>query len=233
MKRLKPYLRGLVLIASFAVIGYLVKISGLTGLFDETWIDTQIRGHGISGEVLFLAIGALLTAVGVPRQAVCFLGGYAFGFISGTALSLVASLLGCVLAFYYARLLGRSFVKERFPERIRHVDDFLRANPFSMTLLVRLLPVGSNLITNLAAGVSGVQALPFLIGSVIGYAPQTAIFTLLGSGIHFDPMTRIVASAALFIVSGMFGVYLFRRYRKSGALDQDVASALEPGEGAP
>ena len=211
MKRLKPYLRGLVLIASFAVIGYLVKISGLTGLFDETWIDTQIRGHGISGEVLFLAIGALLTAVGVPRQAVCFLGGYAFGFISGTALSLVASLLGCVLAFYYARLLGRSFVKERFPERIRHVDDFLRANPFSMTLLVRLLPVGSNLITNLAAGVSGVQALPFLIGSVIGYVPQTAIFTLLGSGIHFDPMTRIVASAALFIVSGMFGVYLFRR----------------------
>ena len=194
MKRLKPYLRGLVLIASFAVIGYLVKISGLTGLFDETWIDTQIRGHGISGEVLFLAIGALLTAVGVPRQAVCFLGGYAFGFISGTALSLVASLLGCVLAFYYARLLGRSFVKERFPERIRHVDDFLRANPFSMTLLVRLLPVGSNLITNLAAGVSGVQALPFLIGSVIGYAPQTAIFTLLGSGIHFDPMTRIAAS---------------------------------------
>ena len=37
MKRLKPYLRGLVLIASFAVIGYLVKISGLTGLFDETY----------------------------------------------------------------------------------------------------------------------------------------------------------------------------------------------------
>lgn len=231
MTSLKPYLRGLVLIASFVAIGYLVKVSGLSGFFDETWIDADIRGRGISGEALFLAVGAVLTAVGAPRQAVCFLGGYAFGFEAGTALSLVASLAGCVLAFFYARLLGRSFVKQRFPERIRHIDGFLHANPLSMTLLVRLLPVGSNIVTNLAAGVSGVRSMPFFIGSLIGYVPQTVIFTLLGSGIHFDPMMRIAVSVALFIVSGMFGVYLFRRYRKNHALDQDVASALNDGEG--
>jgi uncharacterized membrane protein YdjX (TVP38/TMEM64 family) len=229
---LKPYLRGLVLIASFVAVGYLVKVSGLSSLFDESWIDSEIRGRGLSGEVLFLAIGAVLTAIGAPRQAVCFLGGYAFGFVMGTVWSLVGSLVGCMLAFYYARLLGRSFVKQRFPERIRHIDDFLRANPFSMTLLVRLLPVGSNVITNLAAGVSGVQAMPFFVGSLIGYVPQTVIFTLLGSGIHFDPMTRIATSVALFVASGMFGVYLFRRYRKSRALDQDMA-AINPDKGDP
>lgn len=233
MASFKPYLRGLVLIASFVAIGYLVKVSGLSGLFDQKWIDSEIRGHGLSGEVLFLAIGAVLTAIGAPRQAICFLGGYAFGFEMGTLWSLLASLIGCALAFYYARLLGRSFVKHRFPERIRHIDDFLRANPFSMTLLVRLLPVGSNVITNLAAGVSGVQATAFLAGSVIGYVPQTAIFTLLGSGIHVNPTMRIAASVALFIASGMFGVYLFRRYRKSRALDQDVAASFDPNQGAP
>jgi uncharacterized membrane protein YdjX (TVP38/TMEM64 family) len=210
-------------------LGYLVKATGLSGLFDEAWIDAEIRGRGLSGEALFLAVGAVLTALGFPRQAVCFLGGYAFGFDLGTVLSLAASLGGCVLAFLYARLLGRSFVQGRFPDRIRRIDDFLRANPFSMTLLVRLLPVGSNVVTNLAAGVSGVRALPFLAGSLIGYVPQTAIFALLGSGIHFDPMMRIAASVALFVVSGMVGVYLFRRYRKSGALDRDVDTALDEG----
>jgi uncharacterized membrane protein YdjX (TVP38/TMEM64 family) len=229
MTALKPYLRGLALIASFVALGYLVKATGLSGLFDEAWIDAEIRGRGLSGEALFLAVGAVLTALGFPRQAVCFLGGYAFGFDLGTVLSLAASLGGCVLAFLYARLLGRSFVQGRFPDRIRRVDDFLRANPFSMTLLVRLLPVGSNVVTNLAAGVSGVRALPFLAGSLIGYVPQTAIFALLGSGIHFDPMMRIAASVALFVVSGMVGVYLFRRYRKSGALDRDVDTALDEG----
>jgi len=227
MTALKPYLRGLALIASFVALGYLVKATGLSGLFDEAWVDAEIRGRGLSGEALFLAIGAVLTALGFPRQAVCFLGGYAFGFDFGTLLSLAASLGGCVLAFLYARLLGRSFVQGRFPDRIRRVDDFLRANPFSMALLVRLLPVGSNVVTNLAAGVSGVRTLPFLAGSLIGYVPQTAIFALLGSGIHFDPMMRIAASIALFVVSGMVGVYLFRRYRKSAALDRDVDAAFD------
>jgi uncharacterized membrane protein YdjX (TVP38/TMEM64 family) len=230
MTALKPYLRGLALIASFAALGYLVKVTGLSGLFDEAWVDAEIRGRGLSGEVLYLAIGALLTAIGFPRQAVCFLGGYAFGFEFGTALALAASLGGCVLAFLYARLLGRSFVLSRFPDRIRRVDAFLHANPLSMTLLVRLLPVGSNVVTNLAAGVSGVRAMPFFAGSLLGYVPQTVIFTLLGSGIHFDPALRIAASVALFVVSGMLGVYLFRRYRKSGALDQDVAAFEEGGE---
>jgi uncharacterized membrane protein YdjX (TVP38/TMEM64 family) len=233
MSVLKPYVRGLVLIASFVAIGYLVKVSGLSGLFDQAWIDSEIRGRGLSGEVLYLAIGAVLTAIGFPRQAVCFLGGYAFGLGLGTALSLAASLGGCVLAFFYARLMGRAFVQQRFPDRIRRVDDFLHANPLSMTLLVRLLPVGSNVVTNLAAGVSGVRALPFLIGSLLGYLPQTMIFALLGSGIHVDPAIRIAASVALFVVSGMLGVYLFRRYRKSRALDQDVAAALDKGAARP
>lgn len=230
MASLRPYVRGLVLIASFVAIGYLVKVSGLANLFDQAWVDAEIKGHGFSGEVLFLAVGAALTAAGFPRQAVCFLGGYAFGFAWGTVWSLAASLVGCVLAFLYARWLGRSFVKSRFPDRIRHVDDFLRANPLSMALLVRLLPVGSNLITNLAAGVSSVRALPFLAGTLLGYVPQTMIFTLLGSGIHFNPTQRIVASVALFVASGMIGIYLFRHYRRSRALDEDVAAALDGGE---
>ena len=199
MKKLKPYLRGLILIATFVTVGYLLQTTGLRGLFDESWIDSRIRGQGVSGELLYLAMGAALTA----------------------------SLGGCVLAFYYARLLGRSFVLKRFPARIKRIDSFLHDNPLSMTLLLRLLPVGSNLVANLAAGVSGVRAVPFFTGSVLGYVPQTVIFVLLGSGIHLDPAWTTGVSVALFVASGALGVYLFRRYRKNRALDADVAAALD------
>lgn len=225
--RLKPYLRGFILIASFVAFGFLVKATGLHGMFDTDWIDSEIRGRGLSGELLYIAIGAGLTAVGFPRQAISFLGGYAFGFGLGTGLALTASLGGCIVAFFYARLLGRSVVLSRFPERIKRVDAFLHDNPFSMTLLLRLLPVGSNALTNLAAGVSGVRAIPFFIGSLAGYVPQTVIFTLLGSGIHIEPGIRILASVVLFVVSGALGIYLFRRYRKSRAMDEDVNEALD------
>ena len=230
---LKPYLRGVVLIASFVAFGFLVKELGLHGLFDTDWVDREIRGHGLAGDMLFIAVGAALTAVGFPRQAVSFLAGYAFGFWGGTALALAAAVSGCVVAFFYARLLGRSVVKARFPKRIERIDAFLRDNPLSMTLLLRLLPVGSNALTNLAAGVSGVRPLPFFAGSALGYVPQTVVFALLGSGIHLEPEVSTAVSVVLFIVSGALGLYLFRRYRKSRAMDEDVEGALDDdGEAA-
>lgn len=225
--RLKPYLRGFILIASFVAAGFLVKTIGGEGFFDADWIDRDIRGQGLTGEVLFVLVGAVITAVGLPRQAVSFLGGYAFGFVLGTGLALMASLSGCILAFFYARLLGRSFVLARFPDRIKRIDSFLHDNPLSMTLLIRLLPVGNNALTSMTAGVSGVRAMPFFAGSVIGYVPQTVIFTLLGSGIHLEPEIRIGASVVLFVISGALGIYLFRRYRKSRALDEEVEAALD------
>ncbi|MGE0650678.1 MAG: TVP38/TMEM64 family protein [Alphaproteobacteria bacterium] len=233
MSVLKPYLRGLVLIATFVALGYLVKETGLYDLLDERWIDREIRGRGIAGEMLFVGLGALLTAIGFPRQAVSFLGGYAFGFGVGTGLGLLAAGFGCVLAFTAARVLGRKLVRERFGPRVRRLDDFLHDHPFSMALLIRLLPVGSNAVTNLAAGVSGIRAVPFVAGSVIGYLPQTMIFALLGSGIHLDPSLRIGASVVLFVISGMLGVYLFRRYRTNRALDSDVAIAADGSGGNP
>jgi uncharacterized membrane protein YdjX (TVP38/TMEM64 family) len=218
VQALKPYLRGLVLIATLVGLGVIVKTTGLYGLMDEGWIDREIRGRGLMGEVIFVALGAVLTAVGFPRQAVGFLGGYAFGLGLGTGLALTAAAFGCVTAFAYARLMGRRFVRERFGARIRRLDAFLHDNPFSTALLIRLLPVGSNLLTNLAAGVSGVRALPFVAGSTLGYVPQTLIFALVGSGLHIEPAMRIGASVVLFVISGMLGVYLFRRYRGTSAL---------------
>ena len=232
MTAFKPYLRGLILIALLVALGYVVKVTGLYGLLDEAWIDQEIRDQGLAGELLFLGVGMAITAMGFPLQAVSFLGGYGFGFGQGVLLALGASLLGCMLAFFFARLLARSLVLGLFPVRIRRLDDFLRDHPFSMALLLRLLPVGSNLGTNLAVGVSGIRALPFFAGSVLGYIPQTVIFALLGSGIHIDPGLRISAGIALFIASGMLGVYLFRRYRKSRALDEELADAI-PADSVP
>ncbi|MBL6931839.1 MAG: TVP38/TMEM64 family protein [Rhodospirillales bacterium] len=223
---LKILFRGLVLIASLVGIGYTLKISGLGSSIDKTWIDSDIRGQGFSGEMLFIVIGMLFTAVGLPRQVICFLAGYAFGLVEGTALALLATVSGCIVAFYYARIMGRGFVVNRFPNRVRGIDNFLHENPLSMTLLIRLLPLGSNLVTNLAAGVSSVGAAPFFLGSAIGYLPQSLIFTLIGSGFGVDPELRIAISIVLFIISGFLGVALFRKYRHGKSFDARVEHEL-------
>jgi uncharacterized membrane protein YdjX (TVP38/TMEM64 family) len=68
--------------------------------------------------------------------------------------------------------------------------------------------------------------MPFFTGSALGYIPQTLIFALIGSGINLDPTLRISVGVALFILSGVLGVYLYRRYRHGKTLD-DVDEKLD------
>ena len=211
-------IKGLVLILSLAILGVAWKMSGLGDVLDAHFIDSEVKGHGFSGILIFLALGTLAIAIGVPRQAVCFLAGYAFGFGPGVGWSSLASVLGCLLCFSYARLLGRDLVLHKFAARVAWLDTFLQKHPFAMTVLVRFLPVGSNLLTNLVAGVSSVAAWPFLAGSLIGYLPQGIVFVLLGSGINVDPLLRISLSVLLFVISAFLGVYLYKRLRN---LDRD------------
>ncbi len=231
----KVLIRGLALFVSLVLLGIVFKATSLGTFFTEQWIDDLVRDHGIEGDLIYFAVGALLTAVGLPRQLVAFLGGYGFGFVYGAALSTAAAATGCAVAFFYARLLGRDFVQHRFPGRIKRIDDFLHDNPFTMTLLIRFLPIGSNLATNLAAGVSSVRWAPFIGGSAIGYLPQMIVFALVGSGITLDPAFRISVSVVLFVISGAIGVHLYRKYRHGKAFDdaveRDLAQAADDGGG--
>lgn len=224
--KLKTYLPGLVFLATLVAIGYALESGLLSGLLSEDWIDREVRGKGIPGELLFLAVGGAATALAVPRHIVSFLGGYAFGLGLGTALALLAAELGCLLTFFYARAIGRPLVSARLGARVRRIENFLAANPFSMTLLIRLLPVGNNFATCLAAGVSRVPARPFLLGSLVGYLPQTFVFTLAGSGIEMGGGLRVAFAVLFFVVSGAIGIWLYRRYRHGKSLGEDVEKAI-------
>jgi len=221
----KVFIKGLVFLCVLAGAGYLLSRG-----IDETWIDAYVRGQGLKGWLIFISIGGLLAAVGFPRQVIAFLGGYAFGVVKGTTITVLATGVGCVLTFVYARLLGRDFVQRKFPRKIKRIDDFLSENPFSMTLLIRLLPAGSNVATNAAAGVSRVHPLPFILGSLLGYIPQSIVFALAGSGVEINPQWSIALSVILFIVSGVLGVYLYRKYRHGKTLGREIETQLSGDE---
>ncbi|MCH5276732.1 MAG: TVP38/TMEM64 family protein [Desulfovibrionaceae bacterium] len=189
------------------------------------FVDEHIRAHGLTGVALYLGLTALLTCVGVPRQMLSLAGGYAFGALWGTAWATAGVTAGCVLSFSYARFLGQGFVQRRFGHRIAPLEKFLARSPLLMTFIIRSLPVGNNLVTNILAGVSRIPALPFFTGSCLGYIAQNFIFALLGSGARVDPFWRTAISAALFVLASLLGVWLYRRYRA------DVETMARPGRG--
>lgn len=219
--------KGLTLIATFAALGFALRFADLGHLLTSGWIDEEVRGHGLAGAETYLLASALLVAIGLPRQAISFLGGYAYGAGLGSLAALAASLAGSLATFFYARLLGRSFVQARFAASIKRMDDLLADNAFQAVVLIRFLPVGSNVVTNLAAGVSRVPLWPFAAGSAVGFLPQTFIFALLGSGINIDPLWRTSLAVLLFLVSAVLGVTLFRRYRRHDAVVDELVADNE------
>jgi uncharacterized membrane protein YdjX (TVP38/TMEM64 family) len=219
-------LRLVVLACGLAAAGWVLRTLGVAP--GTAWVDRLVLGQGLLGEAVFIGIGAVATAAGVPRQGVAFLGGYAFGAALGTALSLAAQLLGCALSFGWARLVGRGWAERRlagrFGHRLRPLRDTLAQSPFGATLAFRLLPVGNNLALNLLAGMAGIAPLPFLAASALGYLPQTMVFALLGKGIRVDGAWQLTLSIALFAASIAIGLHLLRRHR--------AARALTDGDGA-
>jgi uncharacterized membrane protein YdjX (TVP38/TMEM64 family) len=187
------------------------------GTAQSTLVNLVGQG-GIEGPILFLAVATLLTAIGVPRQIPAFVAGYAFGTWSGVAIALLSQLAACATDFIWARAVARDFVKRRFGKRLTRIDAALAARPFMTTLTFRLMPVGSNILLNLVAGLSSVRALPFLAASLIGFIPQTIIFALLGRGSAPSHANVLAVGIAMFALSATLGLYLFTRYRRDAAL---------------
>jgi uncharacterized membrane protein YdjX (TVP38/TMEM64 family) len=212
----------LLLAGGLLAAGALLREMG--GVPGTAWVDRSIRDEGIWGEIVFVAVGAALTAVGLPRQSIAFLGGYAFGTVLGSVFALAAQMLGCAVTYAWARLVGRRWAERRlagrFGHRLRPLRDVLAQSPFQATLALRLLPVGNNLALNLLAGMAGLKALPFLAGSLLGYLPQTIVFALLGKGIRVEGAWQLALGAALLAVSFGLGVWMWQRHKAARALDE-------------
>ena len=186
----------------------------LAGLAVRTgWGREALETPADAGPAIFVLVAAAACAVGVPRQVVGYAAGLGFGTWPGCVLALTAEVAGCAATFLWARLVARDWASARIRGRLARLDGRLSQHPFSLTLTLRLLPVGSNILLTSLAGVSAVATGPFLLASAIGYLPQTIVFALLGGGVKVDATAQMLLAGGLFVLASALGLWLLRRMR--------------------
>ena len=205
-------------------VSYAIDVLPAFSEFNQQWIDAHTRNNGLKGALLFLVVAVCLLSVGVPRQGVAFLGGYAFGFTEGFVYSTIAATVSCSICFLVSRLFARKLVQRLFPVKIVRISSFLSGQTFLKAFVIRLLPLGNNLITNIIAGVTTVNPLPFITGSALGYIPQMAIFALMGKGIVVQSGWKLAFSVCMLGVSMLLSIYLYRRYKADKMLNDSPPS---------
>lgn len=222
MLDLQKLIKGITTIALLIALGLMFNYVISHSEFNQAWIDSKVKHHGMQGMLYFVLFAVITTACGLPRQIAAFLGGYAFGITTGTLLATLAATLGCIVSFYLARLAARRLVETKFAKKVSGINRFLQHQAFTKTIIIRLLPLGSNLITNLVAGVTQVRGRHFFSGSFIGYLPQMLIFAIAGSGVEVVSIWKISLSVVLFIISTLLSWRLYRQYK----MDKQTRASL-------
>ena len=192
-----------------------ISLADLSWLNPASWgqylIEQQLIPQGPAGIILLFIFLSLATAIGLPRQVAAFVSGYSFGGAFGAALATLAATLGCLLTFSVSRHLLSNWVHNKYPKQTDRVSAFIEQQTLAKTVIIRLLPLGSNLMTNILAGVTRVSAKSYVLGSLLGFIPQMLIFAFAGSGVKLADQQQLYVTAGLFVTIALLGSYLVRQ----------------------
>jgi uncharacterized membrane protein YdjX (TVP38/TMEM64 family) len=159
---------------------------------------------------VFGLVGVVYTAVGGPRQVLAFSCGYLMGGWQGALVSTLLTVAGSLLTMTVVRHFTGNWIRQRHAARVQALQQLLAQDTWLWICLLRLLPVGSNLATNILAGLAGLGLSEVALGSAIGYLPQMVMFSYAGSGLALHSSTQLWASLATLVVCTALGVYLYR-----------------------
>lgn len=162
--------------------------------------------------ILFIFL-ALATSIGLPRQIAALVAGINFGAVLGVIVATIAATLGCLITFSVSRYLFSEKITRKYPQQLAKLSGFLGEQTFLKAIVIRILPLGSNFLTNIIAGVSKVSMPAYVSGSFVGFIPQMIIFSLAGSGIRLGEKNELIASVGLFIVALILSAYLFKKHK--------------------
>lgn len=183
--------RRLWLVVAALVAFALVRWSGLGGLLSldtlRTHREALVGWVGANAVVAGLAyVAAYVTAVAFSLPGAVFLtlaGGFLFGAVAGTLLTVTGATIGATLVFVFARAILGANALDRFGAPAARLADGIRRNAASYLLVLRLVPLFPFFLVNLVPAFVGVALPTYVATTFVGIIPGTAVFSLAGAGL--------------------------------------------------
>jgi len=210
------------------IIGLAVILVAAVFLVRESGIEfknltpSKIREYLLSfgmvkGALVYLAIYAfsIRPFVPIPPTLYTFAGGFTFGPIWGTVLTVTGATLNASLCFLIARALGKDFVEKISKGKFGKLNERLRDSGFKTLLLIRTSPVGPPF--DLVSYASGVLRIPFwshFVATMVGVIPAVAVYSYFGGSITKGGLTILIAFFLVVVISILVPWYIKRRNKQ-------------------
>jgi uncharacterized membrane protein YdjX (TVP38/TMEM64 family) len=193
-----------------------------TGFGDAVRGDTEslredLRGLGVGGAVIVLALALIHTVVWYPTEILNAATGYVYGFWVSLPLLMAGWLINALVAYWIGRHAARPLLWRYLGRRrLEAYERMVSRGGTTLLLGMRLVPIVPFSLFSYAAGSARVPLGTFMWTSGVGYLPLTAVFAYLGSRLEELSLEDPLLWVGVAVIIGL--LLLTRRLARSMGL---------------
>lgn len=147
---------------------------------------TWTQNHYFTAALTYMLIYVAAVAISIPGATFfTLIGGFLFGIWWGTLFVVISATVGSFILFATVRLALDSWLAKRAEGWAAKMRDGFQQGAAQYLLVLRLLPIFPFWAVNIAAALLGVNALTFILTTLIGIIPGSFVYVLLGNGLGF------------------------------------------------
>jgi uncharacterized membrane protein YdjX (TVP38/TMEM64 family) len=176
---------------------------------DPDKIRYIITSYGKYGVSVFLLIQILqVIAFFIPGEIVQMSGGYIYGTVFGSILSIIGITVGSIICYGISQIYGKPLVNKMISKRhLKFFDKILRLGSInSVVFLLYLIPGIPKDVLAYICGISDINLKNFIMYSTLGRLPGIVISTYFGSKIYSGNKIELIVIALLMISLFVVGV---------------------------
>ena len=166
-------------------------------------VIAYIRSYGAYAAAVSFFLMVLQSIISpIPAFLITLSNAAIFGWVKGAILSWSSSMVGAILCFYIARILGRDMVEKLTSKgSLESIDELFGKYGKYAILVARLLPFVSFDLVSYAAGLTSVKFIPFVIATGLGQMPATIIYSYVGGVLTGGAQMLMIGLLVLFSIT--------------------------------
>lgn len=212
------YLTALVIFIAFsALVGWYIGIPMVRFAEDPDAFRAWVDSYGWWSRLIFIGMVILQVLVAmIPGEAIELAGGYAFGVLEGTLLSITGIVIGSWIIFALVRKFGIKIVEAFFPQKDISAVGFLKNNKKTRVLafLLMLIPGTPKDFLSYFAGLTNLTLAEWLKIVSVARIPSVLTSAVTGAAAGEEQYALAAISLTVTTLISIAGIWYYRRLCK-------------------
>ncbi|MFA6075551.1 MAG: TVP38/TMEM64 family protein [Negativicutes bacterium] len=185
-----------------------------TGHIQE--VADYLASYEMFAALLSIYVNTLINILGFPPSIILSTAnGIVFGIVGGTFVSWIAECFGTIIGFVLMKSLLRptAIALVEKSKYIKKIDEKCGANGFKLVLFMRMIPYFPSVVITALAAVSSISLRNYVIATIIGKFPSTAIEVIVGHDLvnYHEHLLRLTIIGIALIVGYITVAWVMRR----------------------